>query len=66
MKLFFLSDIHGSLTYAQAGLEAFAREQAAHLILLGDVMYHGPRNALPDGIVIRPYMYIPQKINHKC
>lgn len=49
MKLFFLSDIHGSLTYAQAGLEAFEREQAAQLILLGDVMYHGPRNALPDG-----------------
>ncbi|MBG9797755.1 phosphodiesterase [Brevibacillus laterosporus] len=49
MKLFFLSDIHGSLTYAQVALEAFEREQATHLILLGDVMYHGPRNALPDG-----------------
>ncbi|WP_232696520.1 phosphodiesterase [Brevibacillus daliensis] len=48
MKLVFLSDIHGSLTFAKKGIEAFEREEADYLILLGDLMYHGPRNALPE------------------
>lgn len=48
MKLFFMSDIHGSLKYVQKGLEAFKKEKADYLILLGDLLYHGPRNSLPD------------------
>ncbi len=47
MKFVFVSDIHGSLFYAKKGLEAFEREQGEQLILLGDEMYHGPRNPLP-------------------
>ena len=47
MKLMIASDIHGSAYYCKALLEAFEREQADRLLLLGDVLYHGPRNDLP-------------------
>lgn len=47
MKLMFASDIHGSQYYMQKVLEAFTNEQADKLILLGDLLYHGPRNPLP-------------------
>ena len=41
------SDIHGSAYYCRGLLDAFAREGAAKLVLLGDILYHGPRNDLP-------------------
>lgn len=41
------SDIHGSACYCKKLLEAFSQEQADRLLLLGDVLYHGPRNDLP-------------------
>ena len=47
MKLFFISDIHGSLYYLNKTIEAFHMEKADHIILLGDALYHGPRNPLP-------------------
>lgn len=47
MKLFIASDIHGSLYYCSKMLEAYEREQAERLLLLGDILYHGPRNELP-------------------
>lgn len=47
MKLMIASDIHGSAYYCKALLEAFEREQADRLLLLGDILYHGPRNDLP-------------------
>ena len=47
MKWMIASDIHGSADYCRALLEAFAREGAGKLLLLGDVLYHGPRNDLP-------------------
>jgi putative phosphoesterase len=49
MKLFFISDIHGSLPSLMRALSAFESEQADRIILLGDALYHGPRNPLPDG-----------------
>ncbi len=49
MKLMIASDIHGSAYYCEQLLEAFAREQADKLLLLGDLLYHGPRNPLPEG-----------------
>lgn len=49
MKLMIASDIHGSALYCRAMLDAFERENAQRLILLGDILYHGPRNDLPDG-----------------
>ena len=49
MKLMFASDIHGSLDWAEAMRVAWAREAPDKLILLGDLLYHGPRNDLPRG-----------------
>lgn len=47
MKFMIASDIHGSAFYCKKMLEAFFREQADKLLLLGDILYHGPRNDLP-------------------
>lgn len=47
MKIMIASDIHGSAYYCREMLEAFEREQAGRLLLLGDILYHGPRNDLP-------------------
>lgn len=47
MKLMIASDIHGSSFYCKQMLEAYHNEQAEKLILLGDLLYHGPRNDLP-------------------
>ncbi len=48
MKLMFASDIHGSRSACEAMLNAYKAEGAERLILLGDLLYHGPRNNLPD------------------
>ena len=47
MKWMIASDIHGSAYYCRELLAAFEREGAQKLMLLGDVLYHGPRNDLP-------------------
>ena len=47
MKWMIASDIHGSAYYCRELLAAFERESAQKLLLLGDVLYHGPRNDLP-------------------
>ena len=49
MKLLIASDIHGSALYTRQLLDAFALEGADRLVLLGDILYHGPRNDLPQG-----------------
>lgn len=48
MKLFIASDIHGSALFCRQMVEAYTREKADKLILLGDILYHGPRNDLPE------------------
>ncbi len=48
MKWFIASDLHGSAHYTRLMLDAFRREQADRIILLGDLLYHGPRNDLPQ------------------
>lgn len=47
MKYLIASDLHGSAYYCEKLLEAFAAEKADRLLLLGDILYHGPRNDLP-------------------
>ena len=47
MKLMIASDIHGSAYYCGKLLEAWKKEQPDKLLLLGDILYHGPRNDLP-------------------
>ena len=46
-KYMFASDVHGSAWYCRKMLEAYDRSGAERLILLGDLLYHGPRNDLP-------------------
>ena len=53
MKWMIASDLHGSYLYAQQMKTAFEREQADRLLLLGDLLYHGPRNDLPEGYAPR-------------
>ena len=48
MKIMIASDIHGSAFWCRRLLEACEREDAARLLLLGDILYHGPRNDLPE------------------
>lgn len=49
MKILIASDIHGSAEYCGQLIEAYKRDGAEKLILLGDILYHGPRNDLPAG-----------------
>lgn len=55
MNWLIASDIHGSAYYCEKVAEAFEREKADRLILLGDLLYHGPRNDLPKD-------YAPKKV----
>ena len=47
MKYLIASDLHGSAYYCEKLMEAYEREGADRLLLLGDLLYHGPRNDLP-------------------
>ncbi len=49
MKLLIASDIHGSLHFLEKLLSAIEKEKPEKVILLGDILYHGPRNDLPQG-----------------
>ncbi|MDV7103246.1 phosphodiesterase [Vibrio sp. TH_r3] len=49
MKLFFVSDLHGSLPATETVLEKYQASRSDFLIILGDVLNHGPRNPVPDG-----------------
>ena len=47
MKLMIASDIHGSAYYCRMLVDVLEKEKADRLLLLGDILYHGPRNDLP-------------------
>ena len=49
MKFLIASDIHGSAAWCRRLMDALDAEQPDRLLLLGDVLYHGPRNDLPEG-----------------
>ena len=49
MKYLFASDLHGSAPAVQVLKDTFYKEKADFLVLCGDLLYHGPRNDLPDG-----------------
>ena len=55
MKLMIASDLHGSAFYTEKLLFKMEQEKPDKLILLGDLLYHGPRNDLPEG-------YAPKKV----
>lgn len=48
MKILIASDLHGSAKYCRQLLETFTKENADKMLLLGDILYHGPRNDLPE------------------
>jgi len=49
MRWMIVSDIHGSEYYCNKIMEVAKREKADRILLLGDILYHGPRNDLPKG-----------------
>ena len=55
MKILIASDIHGSAFYCEKLIGRYEKENAERLLLLGDILYHGPRNDLPEG-------YLPKKV----
>lgn len=55
MKLLVASDLHGSAFYTEKLIERIHAENPARVVLLGDLLYHGPRNDLPEG-------YAPKKV----
>ena len=63
MKLIIASDIHGSAYYCGKLMDILDREQPDKLILLGDLLYHGPRNDLPRDYA--PKKVIPMLSEHK-
>ncbi len=66
MKLLIASDIHGSAYWCEKLVREFEKSNAQKLILLGDILYHGPRNDLPEGYapkeVIRMLNPLKEKI----
>lgn len=55
MKFLIASDIHGSAKFCKMLLEALEKEKADKMLILGDILYHGPRNDLPEN-------YAPKEI----
>ena len=49
MRWMLASDIHGSAVFCRQMLKRYDEEHADRLLLLGDLLYHGPRNDLPEG-----------------
>ena len=65
MKLMIASDIHGSAEYCERLLEAFQKEGAEKLIILGDILYHGPRNDLPERYAPKEVMAMLNAVKEK-
>ena len=55
MKWLIASDLHGDAHTCERLFEAYTKEGADRLLFLGDLLYHGPRNDLPQG-------YEPKKV----
>jgi putative phosphoesterase len=56
MKLFVISDIHGSLEDLKNAIDAYKKEKGDIILILGDELYHGPRNPIPNS-------YDPQAVS---
>lgn len=65
MKLLIASDIHGSAKYCRLLLDALNREGADKLVLLGDILYHGPRNDLPEEYAPRQVIAMLTEVKNK-
>lgn len=65
MKLMIASDLHGSAFYTEKLLKAFEKEAPERLLLLGDILYHGPRNDLPEGYAPKEVIAMLNSLAHK-
>lgn len=65
MKLFIISDIHSSLYYLKKVMEIFEKENYDKLVILGDELYHGPRNPLPKDYSPKEVIEILNKYKDK-
>lgn len=65
MKIMIASDIHGSAYYCRQMLDSFENEKADRLLLLGDLLYHGPRNDLPDGYAPKEVITLLNGVKNK-
>jgi putative phosphoesterase len=65
MKIFFMSDIHGSLYYLEMALQRYKEEKANFIAILGDALYHGPRNPLPKEYNPQPVASLLNKYKDK-
>ena len=55
VKFLIASDLHGSAYWCEKLLHAYEKEETDRILFLGDILYHGPRNDLPEG-------YDPKKV----
>lgn len=65
MKLLIASDIHGSAQYCQKLMDAIEKENPSKVLLLGDLLYHGPRNNLPAEYAPKQVATMLNKIKEK-
>lgn len=65
MKVMFISDIHGSYYWAKKAIDKFYEEKADRLIILGDILYHGPRNDLPKDYDCKKVIALLNPLKHK-
>ena len=59
MRILFLSDIHGVPSALEAAFASAATLGYDRIVLLGDLLYHGPRNGVPD-------LYDPERVRGNC
>ena len=65
MKFLIASDIHGSAKYCKMLIDAFYKEKADKMLLLGDILYHGPRNDLPDAYAPKEVIALLNSLKEK-
>ena len=65
MKLLIASDIHGDFDSATHLLSVFEKEKCDKILLLGDILYHGPRNDLPSGYNPKAVIELLNENRHK-
>ena len=64
-KIMIASDIHGSALWCQRMLEVYEKEGCGALLLLGDILYHGPRNDLPEGYDPKAVIFMLSEVSDK-
>ncbi len=65
MRIIIASDIHGSSHFCEKLIERFEKEHADKMLILGDILYHGPRNDLPNGYAPKSVISMLNEIKDK-